>query len=838
VGVVPASSPTRSGIAAPGGHSHERRPPSHSSDYNYRYAPLAEHDHQAHRRHYGAWKRELLQGVARLELAALFDTAARHRRALSILYARRCLLELLHLLKEQVAEQPSPHAIAAARRLSVATLAAHAAAVSIGVAVAQPFDDAPSSSGSEPPQSRRTASIAHALSSFGPAGFIAKFIALLCSAPHQLSSPLSVGDGRRSGLIRLGAIVHTILLAERQRIQSDAACALAGGQFKGAAPIARHLLQGAVHSMLTLCRRDIDTAVRHAVVHTVEYIFDAFFAIDDSHAQAHTAALPATSAALPLPVSSGADSISPSPLPSLIAGGSMLLHLFSTPVCLLLLEVIAMASFVLSPSGTRATAAAAAGLSDDFIPHAAHIQCLERQRLVFVRLLARVLTFRVRIMQSSPLLLVELHRSESERRWSAVLHAKCAQLQSLSLSALEDESLAGRGSMSPTSFPHTFLLQALIDLALVWTRYERAWEALRIPLPEVQIAPPTAAAAAAATVSSAGSSASARSTRASSSDVAHGASPNVAASAVRRISLSDAAPVFVAPAAFSLSSPVLSSSGSAQSPSLTCDSEPSGASPLSPLLSPGRAAAVGLSSSSAPRLGSSPSFSSPSGGAAVPDERQRTVRKNRDDSKARWFKQLVLLDEVLTFLRQRPRRQAPPKLGSAPSPLSSPAPSPQSSSPNAPAAVGDEGSIAAIAHIPTALPSDSPNPALSAGATVSSASVAALGPRLPLSLCMAALPASTPSPSLPAASPLPAGGRAGAVDASLSADPPTILAESGISDSLVQSAPPPGRVPSDVPLAFVEIFWDRLLRNIRNAQRTQRLEDIRRQLVRSRNTAH
>ena len=780
----PNSSGATSPQVGPGGltsGSRARRPKGRK-DVNYNH--VSEFDTRAHRAHYGAWMDSLLHAVSRQELAELEQTAIQHRQALAVLYARKCSLLLLHTLKDQLAEQSLPEAIPSARRLSVATLAAHTAAVRIGVPVAaragfSAGEAEATTLGTAPPSLRRTASVAHALSSFGPVGFLATFISLLCSAPHQLATPLVSGDGRRTGLARLGLIVHTILLAERQRVQAEAQRFINAARFKTLAPIARHLLQGSLVHMMSLCRPDVHSSRRHALLNTISYMFDAFLALEESHVwhpPGAPPAVPSSSIFRASPRSSGTFSnktqTAAAESPVATAHANMLIALFTTPVCLLMLEVIASASFALSPSSLQASAAAAAGLSDDYIAMpTGHIHALERQRLLFVRLLSRILLIRTRSMHSSPSLWHDLHRNPTERAWSAALHRKCSQLRSLCGDALEDESLAGRGSMSVTSFPHTFFLQALVNLSLVWARYERAWEALEI---DIEV-----------------------SRRAD--------SPECDGAAEQR---RDSSGVPLPPL------PPL--------PPRSASPSPSG-SPSSELADIALATHTAQSSLSASPL-------EPDAGTRL--AALRAIRdRARDEHKSRWFSQLVLLDQVLAYLRNRPRGVAPLKSGRAASPSASPSASPATTraSSHGPstghAVVGLSG-----------LPSDTEMQLLPAAAGMFVASPVAVPSSSPTGSAL-----SSP-PHLSINSAVSVGGLSSA-GASLSPSSgaehversPSPINVSDVIRPIGSVAPPSWSASSDgpsaLPVAFVELFWERMQKDMFDAERKKRVEAKRREMV-------
>lgn len=757
-------------------------------DVNYNH--VSEHDARAHRAHYGAWKEALLHAVSRQEFAELEQTATQHRQALAVLYARKCSLLLLHALKDQLAEQAPPEATSSARRLSVATLAAHTAAVRIGVPVAARAGvtggEAATTLDTAPPFLRRTASVAHALSSFGPVGFLATFISLLCSAPHQLATPFVSGDGRRTGLAHLGIIVHTILLAERQRVQAEAQRFINAARFKTLAPIARHLLQGSLVHMMSLCRPDVQSSRRHALLNTVSYTFDAFLALEESHvwhAPGAPPAVPSSSIFRASPRSSGTfSSKTPTASESPIAAtrANMLIALFSTPVCLLMLEVIASASFALSPSSLQASAAAAAGLSDDYIGAmpTGYIHALERQRLLFVRLLARILLIRTRSMHSCPSLWHDLHRNPTERAWTATLHRKCSRLRSLCGDALEDERLAGRGSMTVTSFPHTFFSQALVNLSLVWARYERAWEALEIEIELPRRAP-------------------------SPTELEYDGFGDL-----RRDSSGAPLPPL----------PPL--------PPRSASPSPSG-SPSSELVDIASTTQSAQSSLSASPL-------EPVDGTRIAVARASRERA-RDEHKSRWFSQLVLLDRVLTYLRDRPRGVAPSKSGRAPSPSGSPSASPATTraSSHGPSPGHAVFELAAV-------PSDTEVQLLPAAVAMFMASPGAAPPSSPPT---GSYPQSSP-PHLSISSVGSAGGSSSGV-ASLSPSSGTDLVERSPSPINVSdvirpigsaaprswSASPDG--PRALPVAFVELFWERMQKDMFDDERKERVEAKTRAMVRN-----
>jgi len=216
-------------------------------------------------------------------------------------------------------------------------------------------------------------------------------------------------------------------------------------------------------------------------------VFDAFFALEE---------VPMTGAAPPSPspesppaqfddsgeAATPAENSTESQVPK--RGGTRLLFsFFGAQTCLLLLEVIAAASLFLSQLTSHTAATTHSSAADDSAATAAAIQCLERQRLMCTRLLARIIGLATRSMQMYPALMHEVHLLSAQAQWTALLHAKCAHLQSLSLRALEEETSAGRGAGTVASFPHTFFLQALMDLTLSWARLYRVWEGLGISLP-------------------------------------------------------------------------------------------------------------------------------------------------------------------------------------------------------------------------------------------------------------------------------------------------------------------------------------------------------------------
>ena len=302
---------------------------------HYQFDYAVDHDAAAHRHEFGQWRASFYARVVyHAELLQLYWSAQRTQEALTILYARRCLLSLLHLLKDQLraengasaggfstaaspqtsrhasphpSPRASPHHRATSSQASPAPSIRSLRPSSPGTAIRalssgpSPVLRPTSSALTAPPSpvpmagGRRVPSSGHSLSSFGPAGFLARFVALLCSAPHQLTIPHAAsqldvlsGGGGRAGLANLGNIVHTILLAERARLaqESGRASFVSQRDFAVWCPIARHLLQDAVLLMMRLCRKDA-AVERHSLLNTVIYIMEAFFALEDARLHSH-----------------------------------------------------------------------------------------------------------------------------------------------------------------------------------------------------------------------------------------------------------------------------------------------------------------------------------------------------------------------------------------------------------------------------------------------------------------------------------------------------------------------------------------------------------------------
>lgn len=726
-------------------------------DFNYHYI-RAEHEPNTHRLDYGRWKDALITSVAREEVNHLYQTAHSHSHALAILYARRSVLILLHLLKDELADSTP---VVSSRRLSVATLAAHSAAAKIGVPSSRVLHSPESTpaAAAVPPFLRRTASVAHALSSFGPAGFIARFIALLCSAPHQLSTSVGV-DGRRTGLGKLSGVVGTILLAEKHRLGMESMRVIEEGrpitqvELKKHAPIARHLIQGACTHMMTLCKRDgIEPGTRHAIIHTVEYIFDAIFALEDTHSGVSGGGVAGgVSAARSSPRSNAAYELA-CDAPSQVAGSSMIMMaLLSVPVCTLILEVIASACYALSPSGAHciASGAGAGGLTDANGTLNALAASLERQRLFFVRLLARVLNVRTRLIHTTPSVVQAMTSTVAAQRWIDMLHARLATLQPLVLGALEDESLAGRGTLALNSFPFSFFLRAMVDLALVFTRYQQAWDTLEHHHSQSE-----------------------QSSSSTSSTVSVGLSQ---------------LPVNPDPA---LSSPLLlptpamdvSSHSTAIPASDSSDSSPS-IQAISVTIAP-----------TPPQLSPAPTQSD-----APPALDRKMIEQALLEKKALWFKQLVMLDVVLTSLRSRPKGSKPVGVTGAvmsgisispPSPSSTPSATPPHASPNA----------------SRTTPTHQPSSASIGEDELSS-------PHMRTSASSSAIYATPRSDRSTAASPIPS-----------PAPSPRRMAEPHTGGTQRHSAAT--RQENSIPLEFVDLFWDRtqisLIEAIKKEHATEKL---------------
>ena len=522
-GKEPAAASASSSSADP--HSAFPLPPH----YQYQYA--VDHDPAQHRHEFGQWKAVFQsQVVHHLELAALYRAAQRNQSALAVLYARRCLLSLLHLLKDQLradiggvpgmsvssspyasrlasplpspksspqhrsmASQASP--IPALRSLKPASPSPSSPAAVLSASPSpqlKPASLAAPPSPLQPPIPRRSVSSIHSLSSFGPAGFLAAFVALLCSAPHQLTIPQQAsqldglsGGGGKAGLASLGEIVHTILLAEKQRLESSFPSAspssrsqsVSQAEFGRLCPIARHLLQDAVVHMLALCRQDA-AMDRHSLLNTVIYILEAFFALEDARLQIRHRRLMSIYGGDAAADSAGSGSGSRSNL--------MLSLLFNVPVCLLMMECIAQTRFPPSAAADSALPA-----------QQEYYAAMDRQRLVFVRLLARVVTLRTRYMdeqQAQELLgpsffpsaappppqpsLMPAAWLSSHLGWYRILHSRLSSVPISLMSVLESEVFSGRG----VSLPHTFFCQAMVDLALLYEKYRKRLFALVPPL--------------------------------------------------------------------------------------------------------------------------------------------------------------------------------------------------------------------------------------------------------------------------------------------------------------------------------------------------------------------
>ena len=498
---------------------------------HYQLHHAVDHDPAAHRREFGKWRASFESKVVHhAELLAVYQAAQHNQSALTVLYARRCLLSLLHLLKDQLRAEsgtalggmssasspfgsrhasplPSPkssphhrpssstHAspVLAIRSLS-SRLSSPAAGIRALSSSASPVSKA--STLAAPPLSplhataggNRRASAApsgHSLSSFGPAGFLAKFVALLCSAPHQLTIPQQAsqldvlsGGGGKAGLANLGDIVHTILLSEKVKLETETGrgAHISQHDLSVHAPIARHLLQDAVAHMLQLCRRDTQVE-RHALLNTVIYIMEAFFALEEAKLQIRHRRL------MSIYGGEAADSL-PSPAS---AGGSrvnvMLGLIFNVPVCLLMLECIAQSAY--HPS----TAVELSAVQRDYL------DSMDRQRLVFLRLVSRVLALRTRYMDDFTahhvLAPTFFHASAAHhtghslsvptagawlpahQNWFRLLHARLSSIPLSMMTVVESEVFAGRGAQQQPAYPHSFFCHALVDLALLYEKYRK-----------------------------------------------------------------------------------------------------------------------------------------------------------------------------------------------------------------------------------------------------------------------------------------------------------------------------------------------------------------------------
>ena len=146
--------------------------------------------------------------IRRHELRQLFGTAQHTVESLSVLYARRCTLTLLHLLKDQLrAESNTPHSSPYHSRQQTPITSPHLSPL-VGAAPPSPLRSLVSSSPisinrslavpspthtftlspAHPPFIRRQVSHHHSLSSFGPASFLPQFIARSYAHRHISST--------------------------------------------------------------------------------------------------------------------------------------------------------------------------------------------------------------------------------------------------------------------------------------------------------------------------------------------------------------------------------------------------------------------------------------------------------------------------------------------------------------------------------------------------------------------------------------------------------------------------------------------------------------------------
>ena len=498
---------------------------------HYQLHHAVEHDPAMHRREFGKWRATFESKVVyHAELLGVYKAAQHNQTALTVLYARRCLLSLLHLLKDQLraesgtavggmsaASSPfgsrhasplpspksSPHhrpsnSTHASPVLSIRSLSSRLSSPAAGIRAlsASPSPLSKPSTLAAPPLSplhavgsgRRggaTSSSGHSLSSFGPAGFLAKFVALLCSAPHQLTIPQQAsqldvlsGGGGKAGLANLGDIVHTILLNEKHKLETETGrgAHISQHDFSVHAPIARHLLQDAIAHMLTLCRRDV-AVERHALLNTVIYIMEAFFALEEARLQIRHRRL------MSIYGGEATDSIPSSASAAGSRANLMLGLIFNVPVCLLMLECIAQSAY--HPS----TSAELSAQQRDYL------DAMDRQRLVFVRLVARVLALRTRYMDDyqahhvmAPTFFYASaahHAGHSlslpsaaawlpfHQNWYRVLHARLSSIPTSMMTVVESEVYAGRGAQQQPAYPHSFFCHALVDLALLYEKYRK-----------------------------------------------------------------------------------------------------------------------------------------------------------------------------------------------------------------------------------------------------------------------------------------------------------------------------------------------------------------------------
>ena len=497
---------------------------------HYQLHHAVDHDPAAHRREFGKWRATFESRVVyHAELLAVYKAAQHNQTALTVLYARRCLLSLLHLLKDQLRAEsgtavggmsaasspfgsrhasplPSPKS-SPHHRPSSSTHASPVLSIrSLGSRLSSPAGGIRALSSSPSPLSKPStlaaptlsplhaagsgrrggaASSGHSLSSFGPAGFLAKFVALLCSAPHQLTIPQQAsqldvlsGGGGKAGLANLGDIVHTILLNEKHKLETETGRGAHIDQhtFSVHAPIARHLLQDAIAHMLTLCKRD--TAVdRHALLNTVIYIMEAFFALEEARLQIRHRRL------MSIYGGEATDSVSSSASASGSRANLMLGLVFNVPVCLLMLECIAQSSY--HPSTSTELSA----------QQRDYLDAMDRQRLVFVRLVARVLALRTRYMddyQAHHVLAPTFFYASAahhvghslslpstgawlpfHQNWYRVLHARLSSIPTSMMTVVESEVYAGRGAQQQPAYPHTFFCHALVDLALLYEKFRK-----------------------------------------------------------------------------------------------------------------------------------------------------------------------------------------------------------------------------------------------------------------------------------------------------------------------------------------------------------------------------
>jgi rubrerythrin len=225
-------------------------------------------------------------------LVGLYAVAARNQDHLSSLYARRCLLSLLHqhrsLLEKEADETdkpvngppstlgnddgedlpPLPSALTGSGGASVGLTSSGGGAGLVLQARSL---------------SLHRSSVKHALASFGPAGFLAKFVALVCASPAQLEVTSLQSNGAPLRLVALREVVLSVLSAERTRVARAAEknSSLTNEELKRLAPIAGHMATDLVLHLLSFTNGSrIDTKV---VLSTVIWTCDVFFALDNTN---------------------------------------------------------------------------------------------------------------------------------------------------------------------------------------------------------------------------------------------------------------------------------------------------------------------------------------------------------------------------------------------------------------------------------------------------------------------------------------------------------------------------------------------------------------------------